>query len=388
MRLPIVLPQVIVDAEPQAVGAGWCKARGLGLGDVSPLHVATYIRTHPRSAPTVKQHLAAIRMLGGWLVVSQIFPSNPAAAVRGPKHVVTKGAPPVLSPAEARKLLGSIDTGALAGHRAPTLGHALQLRAGERGAGDASAGLLRAGEPGLVVRLQEKGLPDEGVDLAQRSAHARGQRVYTAAGRRATVVAYGDPPQRRKLEVRRFARDFKRAMHSGPHVARDMLARQASTAKGCAVTVSAGVDSLTVASVLGGRSVERLLVTHPGKGAFDEPVRVGGGPEPREARDPGARHCRVPFTFDSSRVAHQPPSVRSVEVAWLRRCRCGCGHRPVGVSWYALERDLVFVDLFGERRRAGRPARPCRGEVRSIAAEGCLPGRSTAYVPVGRVSLP
>ena len=65
----------------------------------------------------MKQHLAAIRMLGDWLVVSQILPVNPAAAVRGPKHVVTKGATPVLSPAEARKLLESIDRGALAGLR-------------------------------------------------------------------------------------------------------------------------------------------------------------------------------------------------------------------------------------------------------------------------------
>ena len=139
----IVLPQVIVDAGPQATARfleffagrianartraaygravgqflGWCEARGLGLRDVSPLHVAAYIRTHPGSAPTVKQHLAAIRMLGDWLVVSQVLPVNPAAAVRGPKHVVTKGATPVLSPAEARKLLESIDTGALAGLR-------------------------------------------------------------------------------------------------------------------------------------------------------------------------------------------------------------------------------------------------------------------------------
>ena len=71
------------------------------LTAVSPLHVAAYIRTHPGSAPTVKQHLAAIRMLGDWLVVSQVLPVNPAAAVRGPKHVVTTGATPVLSPAEA-----------------------------------------------------------------------------------------------------------------------------------------------------------------------------------------------------------------------------------------------------------------------------------------------
>ena len=64
---------------------------------------------------------------------------NPAAAVRGrgPKHVVTKGATPVLSPAEARKLLETVDASALAGLRgsgAP-VGDALQLRAGERGVG-------------------------------------------------------------------------------------------------------------------------------------------------------------------------------------------------------------------------------------------------------------
>ena len=56
-------------------------------------------------------------MLGDWLVVNQVLPVNPAAAVRGPKHVVTKGATPVLSAGEARKLLESIDTGALAGLR-------------------------------------------------------------------------------------------------------------------------------------------------------------------------------------------------------------------------------------------------------------------------------
>ena len=44
-------------------------------------------------------------------------PVNPAAAVRGPKHVVTKGATPVLSPAEARRLLEALDTAALAGRR-------------------------------------------------------------------------------------------------------------------------------------------------------------------------------------------------------------------------------------------------------------------------------
>ena len=60
------------------------------MGAIAPLHVAAYIRTHLGSVPTVKQHLAAIRVLCDWLVVSQVLPVNPAAAVRGPKHVVRK----------------------------------------------------------------------------------------------------------------------------------------------------------------------------------------------------------------------------------------------------------------------------------------------------------
>ena len=83
----VVLPEVIVAAGPAAVERfleffaaaiandrtraaygravgqflAWCGARGLGLRAIAPLHVAAYIRTHPGSAPTVKQHLAAKR---------------------------------------------------------------------------------------------------------------------------------------------------------------------------------------------------------------------------------------------------------------------------------------------------------------------------------------
>ena len=44
--------------------------------------------------PTVKQRLAAIRMLFDWLVVRQVLAMNPAAAVRGPRYVVKKGKTP------------------------------------------------------------------------------------------------------------------------------------------------------------------------------------------------------------------------------------------------------------------------------------------------------
>ena len=52
--------------------------------------------------PTVKQHLAAIRMLFDWLVIGQVVATNPAHSVRGPKHVVKRGKTPVLTADEAR----------------------------------------------------------------------------------------------------------------------------------------------------------------------------------------------------------------------------------------------------------------------------------------------
>ena len=47
-------------------------------------------------------------MLSDWLVTGQVVPMNPAAAVRGPKHVVKTGKTPVLEGDEWRKLLDSI----------------------------------------------------------------------------------------------------------------------------------------------------------------------------------------------------------------------------------------------------------------------------------------
>lgn len=99
--------------------AAWCERHGLELADIEPVHVAAYIEEHGKavSAPTVKQHLAAIRMLFDWLVVGQVVATNPASAVRGPKHVVKRGKTPVLEPAEARQLLDSISLGTIAGLR-------------------------------------------------------------------------------------------------------------------------------------------------------------------------------------------------------------------------------------------------------------------------------
>jgi site-specific recombinase XerD len=89
------------------------------LADIEPLHVAAYIEALRATAakPTVKQHLAAIRMLFDWLILGQVLATNPAHSVRGPKHVVRRGKTPVLTAEEARQLLDSIDTTTLVGLR-------------------------------------------------------------------------------------------------------------------------------------------------------------------------------------------------------------------------------------------------------------------------------
>jgi integrase/recombinase XerD len=98
----------------------WCEHHQLGqLADIEPLHVAAYIEVLGKDfeKPTVKQHLAAIRMLFDWLVTGQIVATNPAHVVRGPKHVVKTGETTVLDTEQARLLLDSIDTSTVVGLR-------------------------------------------------------------------------------------------------------------------------------------------------------------------------------------------------------------------------------------------------------------------------------
>jgi site-specific recombinase XerD len=96
----------------------WVEQHRLGeLADIEPIHVAAYIEALQATAakPTVKLHLAAIRMLLNWLIIGQVLAVNPAHAVRGPKHVVRRGKTPVLTEEQARRLLESLDTSTLVG---------------------------------------------------------------------------------------------------------------------------------------------------------------------------------------------------------------------------------------------------------------------------------
>ncbi len=98
----------------------WCDQRRIGeIADIEPLHVAAHVEALGQDfeKPTVKQHLAAIRMLFDWLVTGQVVATNPAHSVRGPKHVVKTGKTTVLTGEQARALLDSIDTSTVVGLR-------------------------------------------------------------------------------------------------------------------------------------------------------------------------------------------------------------------------------------------------------------------------------
>jgi hypothetical protein len=63
----------------------WCEEYQLQLRTIRALHVSAYIETKPLTAPSIKQHLAALRGLFNWLVIKQVVADNPALFVKGPK---------------------------------------------------------------------------------------------------------------------------------------------------------------------------------------------------------------------------------------------------------------------------------------------------------------
>ena len=109
----------LLAAEDFLTFAGTCKG-GNRLETISSLHVSAWLaamESDGLSKPTIKQRLAAIRMLFQALARERVININPAIHVRGPKHSVKRGKTPVLTAEEARLLLDSIDTDDLVGLR-------------------------------------------------------------------------------------------------------------------------------------------------------------------------------------------------------------------------------------------------------------------------------
>lgn len=97
----------------------WCDGFGFDFDAIEPIVIATYIEYQMTrlAPPTVKLHLAAIKMLYDYMVTGQIVAFNPAASVKGPKYIIKKGKTPVLTAGEARQLIDSIDIGTIIGLR-------------------------------------------------------------------------------------------------------------------------------------------------------------------------------------------------------------------------------------------------------------------------------
>jgi site-specific recombinase XerD len=89
----------------------WCDQRGItDIRRVESVIVAAYIEDLMlrKSVPSVKQHLAALRMMLDWLVSGGVLPHNPAASVRGPRYSTRRGKTPVLSAEDTRRLIDTI----------------------------------------------------------------------------------------------------------------------------------------------------------------------------------------------------------------------------------------------------------------------------------------
>jgi integrase/recombinase XerD len=72
---------------------------------------------HKGSAATIKQHMAAIRMMFSWLTEKGILAINPAREVKTPKFSRTEGKTLAFSTEEVQKVLASIDTSHVVGLR-------------------------------------------------------------------------------------------------------------------------------------------------------------------------------------------------------------------------------------------------------------------------------
>src|ERR1700732_1874017 len=98
----------------------WAERAGYqDLEDIEPITVAAYIEILQRQAapPTVKQHIAAIRMLFSWLTEKGVLVMNPAREVKTERFSRTEGKTPAFVDGEVQRLLDAVDASTHTGLR-------------------------------------------------------------------------------------------------------------------------------------------------------------------------------------------------------------------------------------------------------------------------------
>jgi integrase/recombinase XerD len=156
----------------------WCEEQRVPLGSISSPVVAAYLQLllHQVSAATAKQHLAGLRHWLDWLTERGVLPVNPAASVRGPRHVVREGKTPVLERDEARRLLESLKGSDIASLRDKAMLSTMLF------------GLVRVG---AVVKMRVRDFDDE-------SSHA-------------TLLLHEKGGKERRIPAHDFVRDALRS---------------------------------------------------------------------------------------------------------------------------------------------------------------------------------
>jgi integrase/recombinase XerC len=89
----------------------WMERRGLALETIRPLDVAAWmqaLKEEGLAVTSIKQQLAAVRILGDYLVRGGVLEANAAANLRGPEGSIRHGKTPMLNAVEANQLLASI----------------------------------------------------------------------------------------------------------------------------------------------------------------------------------------------------------------------------------------------------------------------------------------
>lgn len=99
--------------------ARWCDERSFRLEQVTSIHVAAYREEVSRelSAPSVKRHFSALRMLFSFFVEKGVLDRNPVREVKTARFSRSEGKTPAFTPEEMHQLFESFDTSSIVGLR-------------------------------------------------------------------------------------------------------------------------------------------------------------------------------------------------------------------------------------------------------------------------------
>ncbi len=199
----------------------WVKANDVGFKDITSFLIGDYLEHHlrdqdghPLAAPSKKQHLAGLRHFFANQQLYHGIGINPAASVRGPKHVAHEGKTPAFAKEQVKHLLQSIDQPDIVALRDKTLLMVLTYTAARAGAiaklkvgdyySDGNQWWFHFGEKGGKVHL----VP------ARENLHKQMKAYIEAAG----LAGQSD-----KSPLFRSAMKRKRALTTRPITGNDLL---------------------------------------------------------------------------------------------------------------------------------------------------------------------